>query len=93
MTGIGAAVASATCYEVHWQTGATKFIMFSSCGSLDAEATTGKFIVPTESYRGEGTSYYYGPEDDYIDIKTDDRLADIFEDLNVPHVKGSIKYI
>lgn len=48
LTGIGAAVASATCYEVHWQTGATKFIMFSSCGSLDAEATTGKFILVLE---------------------------------------------
>ena len=30
-------------------TGASKFVMFGSCGSLDREATKGKFIVPTES--------------------------------------------
>lgn len=90
LTGIGAAVASATCYEVHWQTGATKFIMFGSCGSLDADATTGKFIVPTKSYRGEGTSFYYAPAVDYIDIKTSDRLAEIFQKLNVPYVKGRV---
>mgnify|MGYP002521775250 FL=1 len=35
-------------------TGASKFVMFGSCGSLDREATKGKFIIPTESRRGEG---------------------------------------
>ncbi|SDB13604.1 Phosphorylase superfamily protein [Pseudobutyrivibrio sp. YE44] len=90
LTGIGAPMASATCYEVHWQTGATKFIMFGSCGSLDADVSAGKFIVPTKSYRGEGTSFYYAPADDYIDIKTADRLAEIFDELKVPFVKGPV---
>ncbi|SFN96256.1 Uridine phosphorylase [Pseudobutyrivibrio sp. UC1225] len=90
LTGIGAAVTSGTCYEVHWQTGATKFIMFGSCGSLNPEATTGKFIVPTQSYRGEGTSYYYAPAADYIDIKGSERLSEIFEELDIPHVKGRV---
>ena len=58
LTAIGSALASAFCYEAHWQTGATKFIMFGSCGSLIREKTEGRFIVPTESYRGEGCSYY-----------------------------------
>ena len=31
LSGIGSAVASGTCYEVHWQSGATKFILFVSC--------------------------------------------------------------
>ena len=39
LTGIGSAVASAMCYEASWLTGATKFIMFGSCGSLDREKT------------------------------------------------------
>jgi purine-nucleoside phosphorylase len=56
LTGIGSAFASGACYEAHWVIGATKFIMFGSCGSLDPEQTTGRFIIPTESYRGEGDS-------------------------------------
>lgn len=59
LTGIGSAVASSMCYESHHVIGATKYIMFGSCGSLDKEATKGKFIIPTESYRGEGASHYY----------------------------------
>lgn len=88
LTGIGSAVASSLCYEASWAIGATKFIMFGSCGSLDREKTTGKFIVPTESYRGEGCSYYYAPPADYIEIKNCHKLAAIFEEINVPHVLG-----
>ncbi len=88
LTGIGSAVASSLCYEASWAIGANKFIMFGSCGSLDREKTTGKFIVPTESYRGEGCSYYYAPPADYIEIKNCHKLAAIFEEINVPHVLG-----
>ncbi|MBP3310558.1 MAG: nucleoside phosphorylase [Ruminococcus sp.] len=90
LTGIGSALASAFCYEAHWQTGATKFIMFGSCGSLDREKTEGKFIVPTESYRGEGCSYYYAEPADYIEIKNCKKLAAIFEKLNIPYVSGRV---
>jgi uridine phosphorylase len=90
LTGIGSALASGMCYDVHWLTGATKFIMFGSCGSLDREKTEGKFIVPTESYRGEGASYYYAEPSDYIKIKNSERLSDIFEKLNVPYVLGRV---
>jgi uridine phosphorylase len=76
------------CYEASWATGAKKFIMFGSCGSLDREKTTSKFIVPTESYRGEGCSYYYAPPADYIEIKNAQKLATIFEELAVPYVLG-----
>ena len=69
LTGIGSAVASSMCYESHHLIGATKYIMFGSCGSLDKEATKGKFIIPTECYRGEGASHYYAPSSDYITIK------------------------
>lgn len=90
LTGIGSALASSMCYEAHWQTGATKFVMFGSCGSLDREKTDGKFIIPTESYRGEGASYYYAAPADYIEIKNCKKLAVIFEKLNVPHVLGRV---
>ena len=90
LTGIGSALASGTCCEANWLTGATKFIMFGSCGSLDREKTTGKFIIPTESYRGEGCSYYYAPPSDYIPIANSHKLAAIFDELGVPYVLGRV---
>ena len=90
LTGIGSAFASGACYEAHWVIGATKFIMFGSCGSLDPEQTTGRFIIPTESYRGDGASYYYAPASDYIDIKGREKLESIFTELKVPYVKGRV---
>lgn len=90
LSGIGSANASAECYEVSWLTGATKFIMFGSCGSLDREKTQGRYIVPTESYRGEGCSYYFASPADYIAIRNGDKLSQIFETLGVPYVTGRV---
>lgn len=90
LSWIGSAMASGTCYEVHWQTGATKFIMFGSCGSLNREKTYGKFIIPTESYRGEGCSYLFAPPADYILVKNADRLSAIFDEMGTPYVKGRV---
>lgn len=90
LTGIGSAVAASLCYETHWITGATKFIMFGSCGSLDNEQTKGKYIIPTDCYRGEGCSHYYAPASDYIKIKNSDKLAGIFEQIKAPYVQGRV---
>ena len=64
--------------------------MFGSCGSLDNEITNGKFIIPTQAYRGEGLSYYFAKPQDYIHIKNADRLAQIFTELHIPFVKGKV---
>ena len=90
LSGIGSAVASGTCYEAHWISGAEKFIMFGSCGSLDREKTFGKFIVPTECYRGDGCSYYYAAPSDYIPVRNAARLSSIFDEIGVPYVKGRV---
>ena len=90
LSGIGSAIASGNCYEAHWQTGASKFIMFGSCGCLNKDATYGRYIIPTESYRGEGCSYYYAPPSDYLPVKNADKLSAIFEELNIPQVKGRV---
>ena len=90
LSSIGSAVASGTCYEVYWQTGAEKFIMFGSCGSLDREKTYGRFIIPAESYRGEGCSYYYAEPSDYLPVKNADKLSAIFDEIGTPYVKGRI---
>ncbi len=90
LSSIGSAIAAGECFEANWTTGATKFIMFGSCGSLNKEVTAGKYIIPTESYRGEGCSYYYASPADYIKIKNSDKVAAIFEELNVPYVRGKV---
>jgi uridine phosphorylase len=90
LSAIGSAVASGTCYEVHWQTGAAKFIMFGSCGNLDREKTYGKYIIPTESYRGDGASYYYAPPSDYLPVKNANTLSAIFDEMGIPYIKGRV---
>lgn len=59
-------------------------------GSLNREATRGKFIVPTESYRGEGCSYYFAAPSDYITVENARKLSAIFTELDVPHVTGRV---
>ncbi len=90
LTPIGSTMASQVCIEVNWLTGATEFIMFGSCGSLNKEITSGKFILPTQAYRDEGMSYHYAPAMDYIKIKNSDKLAKIFSSLNIPYVQGKV---
>lgn len=89
LSGIGSAIAASECYEASWIVGASKFVMFGSCGSLNREATRGKFIVPTESYRGEGCSYYFAAPSDYITVENAWKLSAIFTELGVPHVDGA----
>lgn len=90
LTMIGSACASSNCVEANWVCGATKFIMFGSCGVLNKEKVSGRYIIPTESYRGEGTSYYYAPPADYLTVRNSDKVANIFTELNVPHIQGRI---
>ena len=90
MAGIGAAMAGNDAVELNWITGATKFIMFGSAGSLNRAATEGKYVVPTEAYRDEGMSYHYAPPADYIAIKNANRVAAIFEELQLKYVKGRV---
>ena len=90
LTGIGSTAASHMCCEANWLTGATKFIMFGSCGSLDKTQTHGKFIIPMESYRGEGCSYYFAKPADYIEIKNCHKLANIFDKIGAPYVLGKV---
>lgn len=88
MSPIGSACAGCIMDEVSYMTGAKKFIVFGSCGSLDNAQTKGKFIVPTESYRDEGFSYHYQKASDYIEISNSKKIAELFDNLSVPYVCG-----
>lgn len=90
LNGIGSALAAQFCIESSYLTGATKYIMFGSAGSLDGEKTTGKFVIPTHAYRDEGMSYHYAPPADYIEIKNHGRVAELFRDLHLPYVEGRV---
>ncbi|MBG9979906.1 nucleoside phosphorylase [Facklamia sp. DSM 111018] len=90
LTQIGSALASGSCAEANWITGANKFIMCGSCGSLNKSITNGKYIVPTEAYRGEGASYYYAKASDYIRITNSQEVISFFENENIPYVKGKV---
>ncbi len=70
--------------------GAKKVLLYGSCGVLDSALVAGHFILPTQAYRDEGTSYHYLPVSDYVDIPTSARLGEIFDELNLPYVKGRV---
>lgn len=88
LSPIGSAIASECLLEANWLTGAAKFVVFGSSGSLDFEKTAGRFVIPTACYRDEGTSYHYAPPADYIAVKNADAVKAIFEELKVPFVEG-----
>lgn len=88
MSPIGSSIAGTILDEVSYITGATNFIFFGSCGTLDKELTRGKIIVPTESYRDEGFSYHYAPASDYIKIENSDKLISAFNSMGIPYVSG-----
>ncbi len=90
LTAIGSTVASQYAIEANWLTGASKFIMFGSAGSLDGEKTTGKYVLPIQAYRDEGMSYHYAPPTDYIDIKNAKKMAEYFEKLGLPYIEGRV---
>ena len=79
LCGIGATLAGNEVVELNWLTGAAKFVMFGSAGSLNRAATAGKYVIPTEAYRDEGMSYHYAPPADYITIRNAEQTAAIFD--------------
>lgn len=90
LSPIGSAMAGNTLIKAHHVTGASKFILFGSCGSLAGEVTAGKFILPTAAYRGEGLSHYYAAPGDYIAVNRSDALAVIFAQSGIPFVQGRV---
>lgn len=88
LSPIGSTLASECLLEANWLTGATKFILFGSSGSLSFEETANRFVVPTEAYRDEGMSYHYAPPADYVKIRNSGVVKAIFDELRVPCVEG-----
>lgn len=90
LSDVGSTAAATYVIEVNWLTGATKFIMFGSAGSLNQQKTQGRYVIATEAYRDEGLSYHYAAPSDYIEISGADTVAEIFDELKIPYVKGRV---
>ena len=65
-----------------------KFVVFGGSGCLDKEIAHGKIMIPTESYRDEGTSYHYASATDYIKIKNANMVANFMESKKLPYILG-----
>jgi len=87
LTTIGGPATVGILEEV-WVKGAEKVLLFGTCGGLDADLPAGHLIVPTATYRDEGTSFHYLPPSDYVEIPTADRLAAIYDELELPYVRS-----
>jgi len=88
-TMIGGAVTAGLLEEL-LALGAKKVLLYGACGVLDSALTAGHLIIPTAAYRDEGASYHYMPVSDYVDIPTAGRLGEIFDELDLPYVKGRV---
>jgi len=65
-----------------------KYIVFGSAGILNKEECMGKVVIPTSSYRDEGTSYHYAKPSDYIDLKYYDKIKTFMDKYKIPNVLG-----
>ena len=90
LSPVGSTMAAQYCIEANWVCGAESFILFGSAGSLDAEKTAGRYVLPTEAYRDEGMSYHYAPPADYIAVPGHETVAALFRERGVPYVEGRV---
>ena len=88
LSGIGSTLSATDVIEANWLTGAAKFVMFGSAGSLNGAATEGKYVIPEAAYRDEGMSYHYAAPADYIAVPGAEKVAEVFSALGVPFVRG-----
>lgn len=89
LSPIGGAASAALLEEIIVK-GGRNILFFGSCGVLDKNIMSGNLIIPTAAYRDEGTSYHYAPASDYIEVKSADRLAEIFDYLGIAYRKAKI---
>ena len=67
MAGVGSPLLAGDIEELSHQ-GVKKFIIFGNCGVLDNNIPDCSIIIPTKSFRDEGTSYHYVEPSDTIDM-------------------------
>ena len=86
-TNVGAPITVGLLQDLIYIYDIKNVVMFGSCGILDKSINECELIIPTFSYRDEGTSYHYVEPSDYIEIKNSWDLIGIFEELKIPYRK------
>lgn len=86
---LGSAIASMCLMDVNHLIGATKFVMFGSCGVIN-DIAKGKYVIPTTAYRDEGMSYHYKKPSDDIEIKNAKFVEEVFKELKLPYICGKV---
>ena len=89
-TNVGAPITVGLLHEIIYIYDIKNVVMFGSCGILDKSINECELIIPTFSYRDEGTSYHYVEPSDYIEIKNHSTVKNIFDELHLPNVEGKI---
>lgn len=69
LTLMGSTLSGTLIQEAHCLTGASKFVMFGTCGCLVKGLAAGTILVPSEAYQDEGFSFHYTPFKDYLPVK------------------------
>lgn len=87
-TLLGAPVAVGALEDVRTKIDTDKFIMFGGSGCLNKEIAHGKIMIPTESYRDEGTSYHYQESSDYIENPNAYVVEEFMKYKNIPYAMG-----
>lgn len=83
-TLLGGPATTSMMEELHSR-GVENFIFFGSCGELTSNLKKGAFIIPTEAYRDEGTSYHYIPASDFVKVKTSKQLEEILKNKGIDY--------
>jgi len=89
LSPVGAAPAVAT-MEKAIALGATRFVVFGTCGILAGAPGADTLIVPTAAYRDEGTSYHYAPAADYAEVGSAGATAAVLDELAIPYLLGRV---
>ena len=87
-TLLGAPASVGTLEDVTREIDTNKFVVFGGAGCLDKNIVHGKIMIPTYSYRDEGTSYHYAPASDFIQIKNSEIVAEFMKSKKLPYVLG-----
>lgn len=70
--------------------GAEHFITFGTCGVLNNEIDRGQLVIPKVAVRDEGTSYYYQPASDEIELDRSSltTMRNAFNNHKIPFIEG-----
>lgn len=89
MAGVGGPIISVDIEGLAAQ-GVEKFIIFGNCGVLDSKIEDCSIIIPTMSFREDGTSYHYVEASDTIDMnpKYIEEFIAILNKFDFDYTKG-----